>query len=185
METKVSNKTLTNVEMRELFDAQLNTGKPFIFHISEPSKGSDGQLYQQLYVAQERENNLEAEDSGDLDLNAVFLGWNTTGIYRAIRNAKPEIVQKMKLKVGSILDNTSIERRQSYEPFWAGQNPRQYGTNHPKEGESILVNGREVYEKGFLVGGEPKDQIIKEEGTSSNTVSVLGDEPAGGDDQNF
>lgn len=67
-------------ELRASFAAQLATGKPFICAIQR-TKNND---FVQLEIAQE----VPTSDSPTegLDLNAIFLGWNSSTILRAWRN---------------------------------------------------------------------------------------------------
>lgn len=55
-----------------------------------------------------------------------------------------EDLNKLGLKDGQSLPGKII-RKESFEPFYEGQAPKQYPKDHKQAGENVLTNGRETY----------------------------------------
>lgn len=154
----MATKNSKNVELQQEFAKQIESGKPFVFTKSEPKLGTDGKMYQTLFIAQAKKANQ--------GLNEMFLGWNTR-IVRATRNALAEI--STKFPVGMVLDGLSVQSVESLKPKFEGQNPR----INPSTEEIILHNGQPVYEHTELVCTEDlKDFRFEREAKTVNPTPV-------------
>lgn len=147
-----------NDELIEAIGSQLKSGRVVPFFISEPTEGKDGENYQQIYLAQERQ--VERENSGQRKVQEMFLGWSQKRIVRAIQNAKPEQLEALGIVPGKPLSaQFNIQLNYSDEPFYPEQNPRVYPESSRRAGELITSGGNPVYENAELIHGKPMDNL--------------------------
>lgn len=161
----MSTKNSKNVELQKEFDAQIKSGKPFVFAMNAPTVSpKDGKTYVTAFVAQ-------AKKSAENTVNAMFLGWDVR-IVRATRNMLQEIAGKY--PVGTVLEGLTVQSVESFKPKYDKQKSR----INPTTGEIIIVDGKPVYEHTELVLSELAQDFRFPRTAVAKTAQAVGEAKA-------
>lgn len=164
-------KNSKNIEISEVFAKELDTKNPIVFYVSDPVKGGDEEMYQQLFLAQKIESKVSVE-------NELFLGWKPLSfITRCTRNIKVSEIEanpflKGIAKQGAVLapitngENEivfNIQYEDLLEPAYPDQSP--VLSNDRETGEEMLVVNKEtglpIYRTTSLVIGKANNKPFK------------------------
>lgn len=154
-------KTATNEQIYKVFGETLSDGKTRIFSVN-PSETNPDRVT--LFMCQEIENPSSATEA-----QAFFLGWgNRKRLLRAVQSADKSIVQKLGLKMGSVVPFDILVEEKTV-PAYEGQTPK----INPVTGEVITHQGMPVYEHASLVSIGKGAKVITLE-RDSVTQDILG-----------
>lgn len=181
--------TLTNLEIKERFAAQLRTGRAFIVGL-KPTTNPD---YKQLEIVQ----SVELGDRTP-SVTAALLGWSTETILRSWQNIKTDIAERIAsaIRPGAFADDIMAqvgltgefnlqltEYTEETEPLLYNRNVTQQilagkagasPKKNPSTDVTITFQGKPVYRNVQLVAGDAINTLLTSDARTSVVNNALG-----------